>query len=597
MAVALAIIVGVNVGLFIHLASLSSVLDPDPPFAPGEVGGLPFHVGTYNIWNHNNYWDVRKLRIAEVIRDAQLDIVGLQEVRNVQHLGGNQLDHLTELLPEYPYSIFHSAHIAKRQKRINLRVHDPEEGVALLSKHPIVYNETFTLTTVSGSEDENVRVVILAHVEVPKLGLVYFFVTHLSFVPTIQCRHVFELLRIIRSLDLDPNRPKIVVGDFNIFPDWEDPAAFFDRDWTEVERENRCWEIASGENLDWSTAAVRGNTHRLTDVWSLLRPGDPGFTFSNLPWAEHTHTYPARPTRPDRIYVSGLAHGASSAVPHGVVPRRIVRQEDGSQYRRLYYWRLMAHRTRHLVRTLIEPASNHNPYYTYARVYSDFYQPLLDLWHGAPAEQEEGELSAEEENLQAVLASVEVDEFGAIVATTASSTTTTMRVKQKAKKKGGNHRSGATAKPRRDEGYDDDEEGSPEGLLDVLWSAYEAVDPSPRLLGFAVHRLLWDVPSHLPLYAIAVAPTALLSVIALASLCGCCGCPLHRPRKKGHHHHRTTHRQRCLRLLCGCLALALLVAVAVALSAAVFLLPILFTGYIDDLVPSDHRLVVASFSY
>lgn len=58
------------------------------------------------------------------------------------------------------------------------------------------------------------RVVILAHVKVPKLGLVYFFVTHLSFVPTIQCRHVFELLRIIRSLDLDPNRPKIVVGPY-----------------------------------------------------------------------------------------------------------------------------------------------------------------------------------------------------------------------------------------------------------------------------------------------------------------------------------------------------------------------------------------------
>jgi len=33
-----------------------------------------------------------------------------------------------------------------------MRVHDPEEGVALLSKYPIVYNETFTLTTVSGSE-------------------------------------------------------------------------------------------------------------------------------------------------------------------------------------------------------------------------------------------------------------------------------------------------------------------------------------------------------------------------------------------------------------------------------------------------------------
>lgn len=33
-------------------------------------------------------------------------------------LGGNQLDHLTELLPEYPYSIFYSAHMAKKQNLI-----------------------------------------------------------------------------------------------------------------------------------------------------------------------------------------------------------------------------------------------------------------------------------------------------------------------------------------------------------------------------------------------------------------------------------------------------------------------------------------------
>jgi endonuclease/exonuclease/phosphatase family metal-dependent hydrolase len=104
-----------------------------------------------------------------------------------------------------------------------------------------------------------VRVVILAHVDVPKVGLVYFFVTHLSFVPLIQCRHVYELLRIVRSLDLDHLRPKIVVGnhtpppqvtqptlpplcsyavvscegDFNFFPDSEDPAAFFEQDWNQ----------------------------------------------------------------------------------------------------------------------------------------------------------------------------------------------------------------------------------------------------------------------------------------------------------------------------------------------------------------------------
>jgi hypothetical protein len=39
----------------------------------------------------------------------------------VASLGGNQLDHLKELLPEYPHSIFYSAHIAKSQNLIEVR--------------------------------------------------------------------------------------------------------------------------------------------------------------------------------------------------------------------------------------------------------------------------------------------------------------------------------------------------------------------------------------------------------------------------------------------------------------------------------------------
>ncbi len=86
-----------------------------------------------------------------------------------------------------------------------------------------------------------------------------------------------------------------------------------------VERDNRCWEIASDENLDWSTAAIRGNTHRLTDVWSLLRPGDPGFTFSNLPWAGTTqHTRTQQPCVGANLRnVGGLAQSTRTRTQRG----------------------------------------------------------------------------------------------------------------------------------------------------------------------------------------------------------------------------------------------------------------------------------------
>jgi hypothetical protein len=52
-----------------------------------------------------------------------------------------------------------------------------------------------------------------------------------------------------------------------------------------VDSNNKCWEVANGEGLDWSLASARDSGDLFTDVWSSLRPGDPGFTFSNLPWA------------------------------------------------------------------------------------------------------------------------------------------------------------------------------------------------------------------------------------------------------------------------------------------------------------------------
>ena len=35
--------------------------------------------GTYNIWNFNPIWEVRRLRIAELIDENQFDVLALQE--------------------------------------------------------------------------------------------------------------------------------------------------------------------------------------------------------------------------------------------------------------------------------------------------------------------------------------------------------------------------------------------------------------------------------------------------------------------------------------------------------------------------------------
>ena len=58
---------------------------------------------------------------------------------------------------------------------------------------------------------------LLAHINVTSVGLVYFFVTHLSYVKNTQCRNVVELISKINEKEhLDPDIPKILVGKYFI---------------------------------------------------------------------------------------------------------------------------------------------------------------------------------------------------------------------------------------------------------------------------------------------------------------------------------------------------------------------------------------------
>lgn len=83
-------------------------------------------------------------------------------------------------------------------------------------------------------------------------------------------------------------------------------------------------------------------------------------------------------TRPDRIYISGLVTSDDDGMKgeHHLIPRRIVRREDGTQYRRKFYWPLLQRRIRYLINTI--NGDNSNPYFTYARLYEELYQPLVE---------------------------------------------------------------------------------------------------------------------------------------------------------------------------------------------------------------------------
>eukprot|EP01087_Luapelamoeba_hula_P008548 TRINITY_DN2142_c0_g1_i1.p1 TRINITY_DN2142_c0_g1~~TRINITY_DN2142_c0_g1_i1.p1 ORF type:complete len:563 (-),score=66.48 TRINITY_DN2142_c0_g1_i1:8-1696(-) len=347
-------------------------------------------VGTYNIWNYNPYWDLRLQRITEVIKDSDPDILALQEVRNIASLGGHQLDAiLAKLGVEYRYHTFWSALLQERE--IARQQHDlqqqqeaidwgigqdeaernaavagkpfvrseyypkmfvppkseitEEEGIAIISKHPIHNIQRFTFTRKPNDEDRNLRTMILAEIEVPKLGMVYVFATHLSYHNFTQCRHMVELISQIDTLSLDRNTPIILLGDFNTYATFEYPMNFLTTPYYLVASSNLCFGQMQRENIDFEPDETTSISGGFVDVWKMTesrrvsKGHSPrfGYTFSNLPFTESTHTWPSIPCRPDRILLS------KNHVQR-LRPCRTDVIEDGSEYRRHYYWPLMRKR-------------------------------------------------------------------------------------------------------------------------------------------------------------------------------------------------------------------------------------------------------------
>ncbi|XP_071510406.1 uncharacterized protein [Diadema antillarum] len=260
-----------------------------------EMGGarsVSVTVGTYNLWNVMFNWDVRKHHIAEMIKASNIDFIGLQEVRadevSTDHgrQRRTQVDELQELLlPDYKWSSFQGGHTVANPKDKKMVNEWQIEGLALLSKYPILRSEMQELT--HHSRTDRVKRKVL-HATLMVQGVeVFVSVVHLSYDKWQQCNNVAEIMAYIRD-----KKPKysLILGDFNTYVYYEGPLEGFHLGYFSTQ--NKCPKYAKSKN-----PTVESELTAYDDAWKVANYGLDGFTFSNMP-------SPGFVSRPDRILVS-----------------------------------------------------------------------------------------------------------------------------------------------------------------------------------------------------------------------------------------------------------------------------------------------------
>ena len=163
---------------------------------------MKLKVATYNIKHASNNGRYIK-EIAQLIKENDLDIIGIEEIDLFISRSGNQ-NVLAEIAKEAGYPYYHFF------KTIDYQ--DGEYGIGILSKYELESLESFPLSHCSEQ-----RVLGKAKVKI-KGKDIYFLVTHLDLGTYEDVRtHQFkEVAEVVGSLETF-----ILVGDFNVH-DWTD---------------------------------------------------------------------------------------------------------------------------------------------------------------------------------------------------------------------------------------------------------------------------------------------------------------------------------------------------------------------------------------
>jgi len=201
-----------------------------------------------NIWNYNEPWSARRNLIVELIREANADVVALQEIQCRSWLDdpGHQAAQIRARLPEFEL-IWHPAHYWAPGWGDNLG--EKWEGLAILSRYPIV-DQRFRQLTRRREDGASpwLRGVLGGLVRSPD-GPFWLFSTHRSGKRSYAATEVLSFVDGTAS-----GKPFVLTGDFNVTPDSVDIR------------------FLTGQ------ATIDGQRGKLVDAWAVARPGESGET-------------------------------------------------------------------------------------------------------------------------------------------------------------------------------------------------------------------------------------------------------------------------------------------------------------------------------
>ena len=175
-------------------------------------------VATINVWNKAGPWLARLPLIRRELARLQPDVVGLQEVLRFRPDGAGDAplstsnDQATEIADGLGFQLAYS--VASDYGN-GLKF-----GNALLSRHPIVAEQSFALPGVESGES---RSLLYALCDTPH-GSLPVFVTHLNWklhhgaVRQRQVAFIAERIAELAPID-GPHLPPVLLGDFNAAPD------------------------------------------------------------------------------------------------------------------------------------------------------------------------------------------------------------------------------------------------------------------------------------------------------------------------------------------------------------------------------------------
>lgn len=230
---------------------------------------------TLNVWNRSGPWPARAALIRRELRELDADIVGLQEILELdaRSSGGTVHNQAHEIADGLGYEVVHGAASELGGPTLTM-------GNALLSRYPVREHHGWQLP--GAEETKETRACLHAVLAAPP-GPLHVFVTHLNWKlhhGSTRIRQVRDITeRIARACPIgngDP--PPILMGDFNAEPESDEIRYLTGR------------------------ATIDGRSIYFADAWTYAGSG-PGYTFDRRnPYAALAHE---PPRRLDYVFVRG----------------------------------------------------------------------------------------------------------------------------------------------------------------------------------------------------------------------------------------------------------------------------------------------------